>query len=85
LGKSCNGKCRGYWFGAAGNESLYKQGYKYCSNCEAFLIVDWDVIHYCPCCGVKLRVTSRNKKRNQKRRRRRRRGKTTTTEEETTA
>ena len=46
-------------------KSNYEEGKKYCRRCEVYFLHDGS---FCPCCGIRLRVSPVNKKgRNRKR------------------
>jgi rRNA maturation endonuclease Nob1 len=45
-------------------KSIYEEGKKYCRRCEVYFLHDGS---FCPCCGIRLRVSPVNKKgRNRK-------------------
>jgi len=46
-------------------KSIYEEGKKYCRRCEVYFLHDGS---FCPCCGMRLRISPINKKgRNRKR------------------
>jgi len=59
---NCDGTCKRYKAkrGTA-NKGWYTQGFKRCMSCDLFVDVGMGVV-YCPCCGRRLRISSRNKK-----------------------
>jgi hypothetical protein len=40
-------------------KSIYEEGKKYCRRCEVYFLHDG---LFCPCCGMRLRVSPVNKK-----------------------
>jgi hypothetical protein len=40
-------------------KSKYEEGKKYCRRCEVYLLHNGS---FCPCCGIRLRVSPANKK-----------------------
>ena len=56
----CRGLCLKYKFRSTNpRESKYEQGASRCNNsCEIFIV--WDGV-YCPCCGIRLRKSCKNK------------------------
>lgn len=46
-------------------KSIYEEGKKYCRRCEVYFLHDGS---FCPCCGMRLRISPVNKRgRNRKR------------------
>lgn len=56
---TCKGICIQYKAPKHFGIGRYISGQKRCKNCEIF--IRWEGI-WCPCCGCKLRLKSRNKK-----------------------
>jgi len=56
----CKGICINYKHTALHNGIKYESGLKRCTECQIFMNVEGI---RCPCCSVKLRTKSRNKKR----------------------
>jgi len=54
----CKGKCEDYKFHRQYSAVVYADGGKRCTSCTIF--IDWAGL-FCPCCGHKLRLSSRNK------------------------
>ena len=55
----CNQVCEKYRFVRDKHEKIYNSGASRCNGrCQIFLQFDGS---YCPCCGVKLRKSPRNK------------------------
>ncbi len=55
----CNDICQKYRFVRDGHKKIYTSGAKRCNGrCQIF--ISFDGI-FCPCCGVKLRQSPRNK------------------------
>jgi len=60
---SCKGICYRFKVTKPIGESRYQAGQKRCNTCNVFM--DWEG-HFCPCCNLKLRLSSRDTKYKEK-------------------